>query len=356
MTWLIVAAIDAAGPAARPGRFLGISHRAPAGPVERPLRPVLASARRCAGAPRGGGACSRDRRLRRPVSRFRGPDAGGAGRRGRARVPARARARGERAFGRAGGGRPGVAAGRLDRRAGRRRSPRATGPPIPQRRRPGYPRTGRATPGARPPPRRNRGAAKLFRDRRATARAGAQRSRPVQPPHVGAGGPVGRHRCGAVAVRFGSGHCRWVGVALVVHRRRGSAARRAAGRGRRAGAGRGNRSARYPGRHGGTHLAARRGLRVQRRTDRQRGVLLRPPHAAVRAQPLRPHRIGAPLHPRRIAGVPPPTSRSWSPAARRYTRCSCPSCSPRRPRWPTTRRAAASSRCNPSAEGYKAGL
>ena len=59
--------------------------------------------------------------------------------------------------------------------------------------------------GARLSARRNRSAAKLFRDRRATARAGAHRSRRAQPPHVGAGGPARRHRRGAVAVRFGSG-------------------------------------------------------------------------------------------------------------------------------------------------------
>ena len=70
---------------------------------------------------------------------------------------------------------------------------------------------------------------------------------------------------------------------VVVHRRRRSAAGRAVGRGRRAGAGRRDRPAGHAGRHGRTHLAARRGFRVQRLTDRQRGVLPRPPNPAVRA-------------------------------------------------------------------------
>ena len=52
------------------------------------------------------------------------------------------------------------------------------------------------------------------------------------------------------------------------------------------------------GRHGGARLAARRGLRVQRRTDRQRGVLLRLPHPSVRAVLRGPNRAGTPLHPR----------------------------------------------------------
>ncbi len=86
MAWLIVAITLLVLVLARVGR-LGVSDGQPAGPAARPLRPVLAGARRGAGAARGGGARGRDRRLRRCVGR---QAAGGAGRRRGGRAPARA--------------------------------------------------------------------------------------------------------------------------------------------------------------------------------------------------------------------------------------------------------------------------
>ena len=205
------------------------------------------------------------------AARPRGPAAGGAGRRRRARAAAGARSARKRAVGRAGDGRSGVAAGRPGRRAGRRRSPGAAGPPIPQRRGPRHAGAGRAAPGAIVPARRNRPAANLFRDRRAAARARAS-DRPTWLNHRTSARVVllDEHRRGAAAVRFGSRRRRMAAR----HRDGGSpsAARCEQGEWLAEAAARelaeetGLRVA--SGRHDRARLAARRGLRVQRRADR----------------------------------------------------------------------------------------
>ena len=98
MTWaiaVVIALLRAARGAAR--RRVGVPDGEPAGPAARPLRPVLAGARRRAGPARGGGARGRRRRLRR--RRAGRQAAGGAGRRRRAGAARGAGGRRERAVG-----------------------------------------------------------------------------------------------------------------------------------------------------------------------------------------------------------------------------------------------------------------
>ena len=117
----------------------GYRNRQSAGPAARALRPVLAGPRR-ARWPAAPWWPARSRR------RF-----GGARRELAAladaaeRAPRQAReALREQAVGRAGDGRSGIGAGGADRRAGRRRSAGAAGPPIPQRRGPRHAGAARA--------------------------------------------------------------------------------------------------------------------------------------------------------------------------------------------------------------------
>ena len=153
ITWLVVVALVAAGGGAAGRRHLGLPDRAPAGPAARPLRPVLAGARRHPGPPRRRRPRRRHRRLRQ---RRRGQAAGRAGRRRRTGAAHRARGRRERAVGGAGAGRPRVAARGAGRRDGRRRGAGAAGAPVPQRRRARHPGAARAAAGALAAPRRNR--------------------------------------------------------------------------------------------------------------------------------------------------------------------------------------------------------
>ena len=169
---------------------VGVSDRPPAGPAARPLRPVLAGARRGAGPARGGGACGRRRRVRR---RPRRQAAGGTGRRRRAGTESRQGGRRKRVVGGAGARRPGVAAGGAGRRARRCRGAGDAGPSLPQRRRPRHTGAARTARGAVAAAWRNRRAANLFRDRRT-----AERDVGVgQPADVGARRAArrGRWRC-----------------------------------------------------------------------------------------------------------------------------------------------------------------
>ena len=255
----------------------------------------------------------------------------------RAPRPARETCR-ERAVGRAGDGRSGVAAGRPDRRAGRRRGPGGAGPPLPQRRGPRHAGAARTAPGAAVPPRRNRRAAKLFRDRRAAARAGARRSTACVNRRTSAR-VVLLDETGAVLLLCGSDP----GARRAATRRSGGS-RWAARCSRGSGWPRPPRGS-WPRRPvcGSTPADMvgpvwRRdaGLRVQRRGDRQRGVLLRPPHPPVRAVDARAAPNWNAATSTATAGVTLPTSPHWSRRVRRCTRCSSPNCSPTRPRSPST--------------------
>ncbi len=115
---------------------LGLSDRQPAGPAARALRPVLARARRRAGASCGGGAGGRRGRVRQ---RSGGQTAGRAGRRRRTSRSTGPRGRRERPVRGVGDGRPGRTADRAGGRTGRRRGAGVAGPPLPQRRRPRHP-------------------------------------------------------------------------------------------------------------------------------------------------------------------------------------------------------------------------
>ena len=182
-------------------------------------------------------------------------------------------------------GRPCVAARGAGRRAGRCRGPGAAGPSLPQRRRPRHPGAARTArwcgccvsaerrrcqPISRSPNARRR------RRRRSGAQCVLRTSARVVL--------LDEDRRGAAVLRVGPGD------RPTAPRRGGgspsaaAAGRGAAGRGRGARAGRGDRvCGSTPAEHGRPDLAARRGVRLQRLGDPQRGVLLRLPHPPVRA-------------------------------------------------------------------------
>ena len=306
MTWLIIAILVLVVLVAA-GRRLGIPDGQPAGPAPRPLRPVLAGARRCAGAARGGGACRRDRRLRRGLQAPEGRRlAALADAAERAPRPARENAENELSAALAMVDPASLPAGLIAELADAE---------------------ARVVLARRFHNDAVRDTLALAERRLVRAfRLGGTAALPsyfeiVERPHALAHGDmslngfegVPNHRTsarvvlldetGAVLLLCGSDPANpafhdgaaprwWFTVGGEVRRRR------AAGRGRRAGAGRRNRPAGRAGRHDRTHLAARRGLRVQRLADRQRGVLPRPPHSPVRAVPRGTDRAGTPLHPR----------------------------------------------------------
>ena len=293
---LVVIVARRAGRAAR--RRVGVPDRQPAGPAARALRPVLAGARRRAGA---GARWWRVRSRSTPTADGRRRQAaGGAGRRRRA--------------GAASGPRrpPRTSCPRRWRWSTRRRCRRRWSPSWPTPRRGCcWPAASTTTPSATPwrcanGPRcallRLGGTAALptyfeIAERSRTRRHGELR--PGQPAHVGARRAARRRRRGAAVLRVRPGDRRR-------HARRGGGSPSAAqpNRARRWPRPRCANSRRRPGlrvdagRPDRTGLAARRRHRLQRLGDPQRGDVLRPPHPAVRAVDGRAHRAGAALHPR----------------------------------------------------------
>ena len=187
---------------------------------------------------------------------------------------------------------------------------------------------------------RNRAAAELFRDRRTRGhRSGPARGRRGRPAHLGAGRAARRRRarccCSAGPIRrsvdgaaprwwFTVGGQAQPGERLVDSRRAGDSPRRPG-------------CASSPAEMVGPGVAARRGDRLQRLGDPQRGdatSCTAPAGSSRRRAGAPPWNCGY-IHGHRWCDAAD-DRRSWSRAARRCTRCSSVSCSPRPTRWPTS--------------------
>ncbi len=316
--------LDRGDRARRPGRgaadrrCLGLPDREPARPPARPLRPVVAGARRTAGAPRRGGEGGRDRRLRPEPPRAGGwPALADAAE----RAPRSGREAAENELSAAlalvdPASLPVTLVAELaDAEArvllARRFHNDAVRDTLALRERPLVRMAA---------PRWNRRAANLFRDRRAS-RAAFRR----------AGRTRARRRASCCSTRHGCVLLFCGSDPATESRPRragGSPSAAPSNRGRRCPTPRCARSPRRPGLRVsaadliGPRVAARRGVRVQRLGDPQRGDVLRLPHVAVRAVDQRPHRAGTPLPSTGTDGVTRRPSASWPTAARRCTRCS----------------------------------